>query len=209
MPDNAPLTYAIAQQPTQGTAIIVSGPPAQLIYTAGRTATGTDAVVVTVSDVVRGGANLHSTPLQASATITLAITPNLPPTASALALTVPENQGLGIVLTGNDPDQAPNPVLTFALATQPAHGTVTGTPPSLTYTPSRDYVGADRFTYTASDGLATSPPATVSITVTANGSGSSDGGSGRCGSGNGFAALALLALSLGGGWRWRRQRARR
>jgi hypothetical protein len=38
---------------------------------------------------------------------------------------------------------------------------------SFTYTPAPDYAGPDSFTYTASDGLSRSGPATVSITVTA------------------------------------------
>ena len=208
VPDGAPLTYAITTPPTQGTVSIVAGPPAQAIYTASRHATGADAFVVQATDTVAAGAN-QGTSLGTAATIALTITPDIPPTATAQDLSVPENQALGIVLAGNDPDHAPAPVLTFALATQPAHGSLSGTPPSLTYTPQSDYVGSDSFTFTAFDGLDTSPPATIGIAVTASGSGSSDGGGGRCGSGNGFAALALLVLTLGGGWRWRRARSGR
>ena len=52
------------------------------------------------------------------------------------------------------------------MATNPAHGTLSGTAPNLTYTPAADYNGPDSFTFSASDGQATSAPATVSIAVT-------------------------------------------
>jgi hypothetical protein len=206
VPDGAPLAYAIASPPTNGTVRLVSGPPAQAIYTAKAGTTGADAFSVVVTDTVAAGANQGQS-LATTTTFSLSVVPNLPPTATAQDLAVPENQALGIVLLGNDPDHAPDPVLTFAITTPPAHGTLSGTPPSLTYTPQTDYVGADSFAFTAFDGLATSAPATVGITVMASGSGTSGTGGGRCGSGNGFAALALLALTLGSGWRWRRVRA--
>jgi hypothetical protein len=52
------------------------------------------------------------------------------------------------------------------VATQPAHGTVSGSGANLTYTPAADYHGADSFTYTVGDGQATSAAATVTVTVT-------------------------------------------
>ena len=47
------------------------------------------------------------------------------------------------------------------------HGTVaiTGGGTGLTYDPAQLYVGSDTFTYTVSDGVHVSAPATVSITV--------------------------------------------
>ena len=56
--------------------------------------------------------------------------------------------------------------LTYAIGTGPAHGSLSGTAPALTYTPAPNYHGPDSFTFTASDGPATSNVATVSITVT-------------------------------------------
>ena len=44
---------------------------------------------------------------------------------------------------------------------------LSGTAPNLTYTPNANYSGADSFTFTVSDGLVTSPQATVSIAVVA------------------------------------------
>ena len=48
----------------------------------------------------------------------------------------------------------------------PSHGTLSGTVPTLTYTPEANYSGPDSFTFVASDGSLASAPAVVSITVT-------------------------------------------
>ena len=57
--------------------------------------------------------------------------------------------------------------LTFAVESQPAHGSVTNVGATFTYTPTEGYSGDDSFTFTASDGTLSSAPATVSVTVTA------------------------------------------
>ena len=51
--------------------------------------------------------------------------------------------------------------------TDGAHGTVTCTPTTCTYTPAADYSGPDSFTYTISDGHGGTDTATVTMTVTA------------------------------------------
>jgi len=93
------------------------------------------------------------------------VTPPAPvnhaPTAGAVAVTTDEGTPAAIHLTGADAD---GDALTYA-TTQPAHGTLSGTAPNLTYTPLDGYVGSDAFTYTASDASSTSGAATVSITV--------------------------------------------
>jgi Tol biopolymer transport system component len=48
---------------------------------------------------------------------------------------------------------------------QPQHGTLSGTPPTVTYTPPANYNGPDSFTYTVSDGVVTSAPATVTLSI--------------------------------------------
>ncbi|MGN6696000.1 MAG: DUF4214 domain-containing protein, partial [Aquihabitans sp.] len=63
--------------------------------------------------------------------------------------------------TGTDPESNP---LTFAVASNPAHGTLSGTAPNLTYTPANGYSGPDSFTFTASDG-SLSDTGTISLTV--------------------------------------------
>jgi VCBS repeat-containing protein len=65
----------------------------------------------------------------------------------------------------NDRDVEGDP-LSAVLVTNPANGTLTlNTDGSFTYTPNANFNGADSFTYRASDGVAQSNAATVSITV--------------------------------------------
>ena len=68
-----------------------------------------------------------------------------------------------VTLSGTDSNNDP---LTFAILTGPAHGSLTGSGAARTYQPNAEYSGPDRFTFTASDGVHTSPPATVTIIVT-------------------------------------------
>ncbi len=98
-------------------------------------------------------------------TITIAVNEvNTPPVASSAGLTTPEDTALAITLAGSDADLPANP-LTFSIATPPIHGTLSGTPPNVTYTPVVNYHGPDNFTFTVSDGSA-SHGATIYITVT-------------------------------------------
>ncbi|HEX8702167.1 MAG TPA: Ig-like domain-containing protein, partial [Myxococcaceae bacterium] len=149
--DGEPLTFTVTTPPTRGT---LSGTPPALTYTPSRDFHGTDSFTFTASD-----ARFTS----ARATVSITVTPvNDTPVATARSLTVNEDSSLSVTLLATDADGDP---LTFALGTQPAHGTLSGTPPALTYTPAADYIGPDSFTFTASDATTTSAPATVSITV--------------------------------------------
>ncbi|MEI7903479.1 MAG: PA14 domain-containing protein, partial [bacterium] len=80
----------------------------------------------------------------------------------------PANTPKTITLTGYSWRTAQ---VTCIVASQPAHGTLTGYPPNLTYTPAAGYLGMDSFTFTAADGMITSTPATVNIVVGTGGSG--------------------------------------
>jgi len=77
-------------------------------------------------------------------------------------ISVTAGDSIGITLTGSDFD---GDTLSFAVATQPSHGSLTGTEPNLTYTPSAGFSGIDNFTYNANDGTVTSSNATVTINV--------------------------------------------
>lgn len=72
-----------------------------------------------------------------------------------------------ITLSGASPRAA----VTFGNVTAPAHGTLTGTAPNLTYTPNAGYTGPDFFTFQVMDDLTTSEPGTVSIIVGTAGTG--------------------------------------
>ena len=56
--------------------------------------------------------------------------------------------------------------LTYSIVTGPAHGTLIGSAPNLTYRPAANYNGDDSFTFKANDGSLDSNVATVSVTVT-------------------------------------------
>ena len=88
---------------------------------------------------------------------------NVLPVATDDSRITAEDTPVDITLAGADPDGDP---VTFALVAQPAHGTLTGNPPNLTYTPAANFFGTDSFTFKTNDGFADSTPATISLTVT-------------------------------------------
>jgi hypothetical protein len=88
---------------------------------------------------------------------------NQPPTAITQSVTVQYNTPLNITLSGSDPETS---ALEFTVVDQPTHGTLTGTAPNLTYTPTTGYQGADSFRFVVSDGELVSGEATVSLTIT-------------------------------------------
>ncbi len=88
------------------------------------------------------------------------------PTADAQSPTVQaDSSNNALTLTGSDPESDP---ITFAIVTQPTHGTLSGlnvNTGAVKYTPTAGYSGADSFTFKVNDGLRDSTDATVSITV--------------------------------------------
>jgi hypothetical protein len=73
-----------------------------------------------------------------------------------------EELPVNITLTGTDPENDP---LFFTLVSTPTHGTLTGMPPNLTYSPAADFAGSDSLNFITSDGHLSSVPAAVSIEV--------------------------------------------
>lgn len=148
--DGDPLTYSVASAPTHGT---LTGTPPNLTYTPASNFNGVDGFTFTAYDGI-----VTSAP----GTVTLTVLPvNDVPVADNKTASTPEGTPVAITLTGSDIEAS---TLTFVPA-NPAHGTLSGTAPNLTYTPAAGYAGADSFTYTVSDGQLTSAPATVTISV--------------------------------------------
>jgi len=147
-----PLTFAVVTGPTNGT---LSGRSPNLIYTPNPNANGSDSFTLKAND-----GQLDSTP----ATVSISITPvNDAPVANSQSVTTLEDNAVTITLTGGDVEGSP---LTFAVLTGPTKGTLSGTPPNLTYTPNANANGSDSFTFSVNDGTVDSLPATVSISVT-------------------------------------------
>ena len=145
------LTYTVTTAPAHGT---LSGTAPNLTYTPAANYQGADSFAFTVSN----GQKTSS-----AATVSITVAAGMP-TANAQSVSTGFNTATAITLTGTDPD-SPARTLTYTVATAPTHGTLAGTAPNLTYTPTANYQGADSFTFTVSNGQKTSAPATVSITV--------------------------------------------
>ncbi|MCX6878404.1 MAG: DUF6288 domain-containing protein [Verrucomicrobia bacterium] len=157
-PNGDPMTYAVVTPPAHGT---LAGTAPDLLYTPATAYTGPDGFTFKAND-----GKVDS----AAATIAIEVgaTGNRRPTAQNQFVTSVEDTAKGLILTGTDPDSDP---LIYEIVHWPAHGTLTGTPPNLTYQPTANYPagnanGSDSFTFTVRDAALTSAVATVSITVT-------------------------------------------
>ncbi|WP_169726061.1 Ig-like domain-containing protein [Aestuariibacter salexigens] len=114
----------------------------------------TDSIILTVNDG------------QASASLdgfTIEVTSdNTAPVANDQSVTVSED---GVVIIGNVASDSDGDNITLAIQTDVQHGQLVDIVTGWIYSPDADFNGSDSFTFTASDGEATSAPATISITV--------------------------------------------
>ncbi|WP_181902195.1 Ig-like domain-containing protein [Thalassotalea euphylliae] len=146
------LNFSVVRQPAHGQ---LSGSAPNLTYTPEENYYGSDSFTFKAND---------SSADSELATVTITITSaNDVPTANAQSVSTSEDTAKAIILTGNDIDEGSS--LTFTVVEQPSNGQLTGTAPSLTYTPKANYHGSDSFTFKANDGNADSELARVSITV--------------------------------------------
>ncbi len=168
--DGDPLTFSIVTPPTRGS---LSGSAPQLVYTPAPGVSGTDSFTFRAHD-----GKAASSPATVSITITAAapaphapdqVTPNQPtpqpnraPVATAQSVVVTEDSSVYVPFGGTDPDGDP---ITFTVVQGPKNGRLTGAYPKLVYEPSPNYHGEDTVLFTATDGRATSAPATVTIKV--------------------------------------------
>ncbi len=145
------LNYTVTAGPTHGT---LTGSAPTLTYTPATRYFGPDSFQFLVNN-----GSLNSSP----ATVTIDVVGQ--PTANSFQLvTTDQNTPKSITLSGSDPNSPPLG-LTYTVMAGPAHGTLTGNAPNLTYTPATGYYGTDAFQYTASNGVVTSLPVTIQITV--------------------------------------------
>jgi hypothetical protein len=85
-----------------------------------------------------------------------------PLAADAARVTTEAGQPVAVQLAAR-PETAAG--LGFTVTRAPAFGTLSGTPPALTYTPAAGFVGSDRFAFVAASGVTISPEAEVAIEV--------------------------------------------
>lgn len=154
-PDGNPLTYAIVNSPTNGT---LSGTPPNVVYAPHTNFFGSDAFTFKANN-----GQTDSVP----ALVSITVTKNLQPVANSQSLSVLKNGVLGIVLMATD---ANGDSLTYSIVNSPTNGTLSGTPPIVTYVPHTGFVGTDAFTFKANDGQTNSVPALITISVV-NGAG--------------------------------------
>jgi VCBS repeat-containing protein len=151
--DNTVLSYQIVAPAGHGTASISGG---LLAYGPNANYNGADAFTYKANDGVSDSN---------TANVAVTVNPiNDAPMANNQSVTTDQNTPKAITLTGSDVEGSP---LTFAIVTGPTHGSLSGTSPSVTYTPAAGYSGSDSFTFKVDDGALDSNIATVSITVVA------------------------------------------
>jgi len=156
-----------ATDPAHGS--VTLQPDGGFTYTPAAGYTGPDSFTYQASDGI--------TQSPAALVNLIVVAATTPPTASNVGPVAGDDSNVvavGTPLTVNGPGVLRNDVdpdsttLTASKVTDPAHGTLTLQPNGgFTYTPAPGYVGADSFTYRASDGAAQSEVATVRILVTA------------------------------------------
>ncbi len=159
--DGDALMASASTQPSSGSLQV--NPDGSFTYTPNSGYVGSDSFQYTVSD----GA------LTATATVTLNVhASDSAPVANADSYSVERNNefdadaSTGVLVNDTDSD---GDTLTATLGTGPNHGNLTlNSDGSFSYLPNTNYTGSDSFTYTASDGVLSSSPATVTLTVSAS-----------------------------------------
>ncbi len=150
-PEGQALDFTILSAPSQGS---LSGTAPDLTYTPDANFNGSDSFTFKVND-----GELDSE----AATVAISVNAvNDVPTADSQSVTTDEDTPLGVTLSGSDVEGSS---LTFTVISDPAHGTLSGTAPDLTYTPDANFNGADSFTFKVNDGELDSDAVTVEITV--------------------------------------------
>lgn len=160
-PDGQDLTATIVSQPTRGTLSNVDTLAGSFVYTPNTGFTGVDTFVYRASD----GQDLSS-----PTTVTISVIPNTAPVAVSDSYAVVTNGTLNATrsVLANDTDAEGTP-LRAQLNSQPTNGQVVlNADGTFQYTPNANFVGTDRFTYQAFDGVLSSAVATVTIAVGAN-----------------------------------------
>jgi len=89
---------------------------------------------------------------------------NRPPVAFGQNFNLLENTPTNFMLTGYDAD---GDAVNFTVLTWPQHGSLTGLPPEVTYTPSNNVASADQLLFQVDDGLATSAPVVIHFSINA------------------------------------------
>jgi len=187
--DGDAVEFSVASGPAHGELELAAD--GSFTYTPDADWSGEDAFGFEVSD--------GDQTAQATVTVTVAPVNDAPVAADGSYATVVD----GALSDGVSASDVDGDDLTYAVSAAPSHGVVDlSADGSFTYTPEASYVGDDAFSFTASDGEATSEAATASITVHPRprvdsitpGSGPTGGGTAITIAGADFAPDAAVAI---------------
>ncbi len=149
--EGSPLALTVLRGPAHGA--LTGGPP-NLTYTPAADFAGSDDFTFQVRD-----GDLDSAP----ASVSIVVRPlNDLPVATGAKVDLARDTTSSIAFVATDVD---GDALTFQVVRDPEHGALTGTPPTVIYTPDPGYVGPDSFEFEASDPAGSTSRATVSIVV--------------------------------------------
>ncbi|WP_368423341.1 Ig-like domain-containing protein, partial [Nitrosopumilus sp.] len=150
--ENDSLTYQIVSQPSHG---ILSGDVPNITYTPDQNEHGLDSFTFRVYD-----GSEYST----SKIISITINPvNDSPVAHSMNFTTAEDTPfVNTIPVAADDEDSP---LTYILISPPSHGTLSGDPPFMTYTPDLDYFGSDSLQFMVNDGELDSNIATLYMAI--------------------------------------------
>jgi len=146
-PDSLPLTFEIVENFATGTSQLLDN-----VISYVPEFTGQQSLTFKV---------FNGTKYSTLGTITVNVSSSIP-TSTSQSISIPMNSTATITLTGEDPNSLP---LTHSVVESTVHGDLTIEDNVCTYTPYADYVGADSFTFTSSNGTYTSDPSAVTIEV--------------------------------------------
>ena len=151
--DGDSMTYSVVTRPTKGT---LAGFPPNLTYIPTVNAFGTDSFTFKAND-----GTVDSLPATVSITLTGV---DDPPVVQGGQLVLSEDTPTAVTLNAVDPDGDP---LSYTMVGAPQRGTLSGTPPNLTYTPNPDVSGPDQIAFKVTDGRTESAVATLNVTIVA------------------------------------------
>jgi len=172
------LTFAIASQPAQGTLTITNAATGAWSFNPGTAFQGLAAGESTILSFVYSVTDNHGATVQKTAELRVTGSNDGPVAVTSAISGGDEDAVLTGQLAATDVDTA-QASLTFALGTGPAKGSLTlNANGTYTFNPGSDFQGLDdgetenvTFTYTVSDGTATSAAKTVTLTVTGHNDG--------------------------------------
>jgi parallel beta-helix repeat protein len=167
-------TYSVSSSDASITSSAINPATGAFTWTPGASEIGAQTINFSATD----GTTTESGSV--AITVTAAAPADAAPVAADQSVTTDENTPVAITLGATDADAGDT--LTYATTSDPAHGTLSGAAPNLTYSPASGYTGTDSFQFKANDGTEDSNIAAVSITVNSAGG---SGGTGGSGSGSG------------------------